>query len=90
MEETAAKRGWRYLILSLAVIGIYSETMHSPVRVLIQFGVVGVVLYLYKRPPRWLIRFSSVHPFKRPRPGKKAKKKQYPFRVIDGKKKKSL
>jgi hypothetical protein len=93
MNGLSGNRWWNWLILGLAAIGFATQLWHSPESVLLPVAVAGIVWYLYKSPPRWLIRIaSSPHPafHRRKENGKSAKKKKRPFRVIDGKKKETL
>ncbi|PTM58507.1 hypothetical protein [Desmospora activa] len=87
---------WRVILLSLLAIGLVHLLLNRTSTVLIMLIVGGVIFYLYKRPPRWLIRFTypkSSNGMRPPlrsstqRKKKKAAKKRYPFRVIDGNKK---
>lgn len=78
------------LILSLAAIGLLIQFITSPLSIILPIVMIGLIYYLYKWPPAWLQRFayrnrSSLNIY--PRTVDK-KKNRYPFRVIDGKKKK--
>jgi len=81
-------KGWHWVILGLIIIGLFAQFISSPLSIIIPIVIFGIVYYLYKRPPIWLQRlaYRNTH-FPYPQPTKK-KRNRYPFRVIDGKKKK--
>lgn len=81
---------FQLFILSLAAIGLLIQFITSPLSIILPIIIIGLIYYLYKWPPVWLQRLayrnrSSFNIF--PRTVDK-KKNRYPFRVIDGKKKK--
>lgn len=89
MSINSNSKSWHWMILGLIIIGIVVQFVSSPLSILLPIIIVGIVYYLYKRPPIWLQRLAyrnHRHIFY-PRPAKK-NKHRYPFRVIDGKKKK--
>lgn len=61
-----------YVVIALAVIGYMSRLIMHPEELLVPTIIFGAVFLLYKFPP---------HSFRR-----KTKKKQSPFRVIQGNK----
>jgi hypothetical protein len=92
-RKSIVKTGWHFLILALIVIGIIVQFVRAPQTILIPLIIVGIVFYLYKRPPIWLQKMAfrgsrpSIAP---PQPSKRSpnkKKKRYRFRVINGNKK---
>ncbi|WP_124727192.1 hypothetical protein [Staphylospora marina] len=93
MNRHSGSKWWNRLILGLLAIGLISQLFLSPGSILIPAAVVALVWYLYKFPPRWLLRIGSPgHPAFQTRRdhGNRQKKKKHPFRVIDGKKKGTL
>ncbi|MDR6224673.1 hypothetical protein [Desmospora profundinema] len=92
---------WRLILLALVGFGFIHLMINRTSTALIMLAMIGIIFYLYKRPPQWLIRLSypqkggagmrSRHPSPRDRKNKKtSKKKKHPFRVIDGNKKDTL
>lgn len=95
--------GWMYLAVALIVIGMFSGLARNPIGLLLPLAVFGTIFYLFKFPPRWLLRMVHQQPAppKRHAPTHAAsKKKKYqkgdrkrkrrkdiPFKVIDGNKK---
>lgn len=95
MVGSTTTKGWHYLIIALVAIGFIDRLIQSPLSIIVPLFIIGVVVYLYKFPPRWLIRMSGTsRPYisanRKPNKGKSLKKKKRPFRVIDGNKKKML
>ncbi|SEN23759.1 hypothetical protein [Lihuaxuella thermophila] len=90
--HSSTSKGWHYLLISLVAIGFFVELFRSPLSIIIPLLIIGIVYYLYKFPPRWLLRMGSVSRPAFPRNNKSksktSKKKRRPFRVIDGNKKK--
>ncbi|MFC4078243.1 hypothetical protein [Salinithrix halophila] len=92
---------WRMVLLTLLAIGLVQMLVNRPFMVIGILAIIGAVTYLYKYPPRWLIRLSYPRNSGHPRLGekknkasgtpskqkKKYNKKQRAFRVIDGNKK---
>ena len=85
------------LILTLVLIGLIDQAIRNPFSIFIPLLIVGILVYLYKYPPAWLIKLSrpnspyAVRGHRREYTRRSASKgRKYPFRVIDGKKKKSL
>jgi hypothetical protein len=77
-----------WLIFSFIGIALLAQLIKNPVPTLVFFAILGVVILLYKFPPKWLISFAN--PGREPKAAQKGRKrKKYPFRVIDGKKKSS-
>lgn len=87
---------WRSVILILVAIGFIRLLIHYTANVLGMVAVIALIGYLYRRPPRWLIRLS--HPqttssasFTRRKPrtsvgkSKKRERQKRRFRVIEGK-----
>lgn len=87
---------------TLAAVGLLVLLLEpgSRMSILIPLIIVGVVYLLYKFPPRRLSKRPKVKPSKRTaakmaaksapvRKSSPAKRKQYPFQVIDGQKGKS-
>lgn len=88
MSLNSTKKGWHWIVVGLIVIGLIVQLISSPLSIIIPIVLIGVVYYLYKRPPSWLQRLayrSCSKNFYAHKPTKK--KQQYRFRVIDGKKK---
>ncbi|GGE10164.1 hypothetical protein GCM10011571_09340 [Marinithermofilum abyssi] len=88
---------WRFILYGLMVVGFLRLLFLQPAYSLTMLGVGAVIIYLYKRPPRWLIRFSYPGSSIPPKPLKKGTKfkgrqkkyakKRQSFRVIEGNKK---
>lgn len=69
-------------------IALLAQLIQNPKPTLVFLAILGTIILLYKFPPNWLI--SLTNPGRKPKIASKAKKrKKYPFRVIDGNKKKS-
>lgn len=89
MSSNSTRKGWHWVILSLIAIGLFAQFISSPLSIIIPIILIGMMYYLYKRPPVWLQRLAyrdRTQTIYRQKQTKK-KKNQYPFRVIDGKKK---
>lgn len=81
---------WRYTIFVLIGVGLLSVFSQKPGGILFPLLLVGIIYFLYKRPPRWLMRLvypSRPHPPRRPDPrhGKRTAKGRPHLRVIKGK-----
>ncbi|MFD1422227.1 hypothetical protein [Laceyella sacchari] len=86
MTNPGSKPYWHYLVLAFVLFGAVIEFIQQPSRLLLPALVIGIVIYLYKFPPRWLLRLGSM---RSPLASKQAKthprkRKKYPFRVIEG------
>lgn len=95
--------GWMYLVVALIVIGLFSGLAKNPVGLLLPLAVFGTIFYLYKFPPRWLLRMVHQQPAppkqhirthvetkvkkNQKRDRKRKRRKDIPFKVIDGNKK---
>lgn len=90
-RKSLLTNGWHFTILILIMIGLIVQLVTSPGSILIPLVILGIVYYLYKRPPMWLQRmaFHGNPPYSKhqAKSRKQSKKKTYRFRVIDGKKK---
>ncbi len=76
------------LIFVFFGVGLLMLLLRNFVTTLIWLAVIGIVFYLYKYPPTWLLNLTR--PGRKPKvSNKKRKRKKYPFRVIDGNKKSS-
>lgn len=83
---------WGILILLFTSIGILASLRDHFWDFVIFFAIAGLLFYLYRKPPRWLLKFSSSKRAYRS-PSSKSKqthKKRHSFRVIDGKKDQKL
>ncbi|MBD1373215.1 hypothetical protein IC620_12740 [Hazenella sp. IB182357] len=85
-------RPWHYVILILIAIGFITQLFRSPFSILIPLLLIGIVIYFYKHPPSWMVRYTSTN-YRNPSPNAKTKaRKRHTdtnkrnFRVIDGKK----
>lgn len=84
---------WRIIVIGLVGIGLVNLLIARPSSVLVPLIIGAVIYYLYKFPPKWLVRMGYPgHPVvKRKRtPWSKehaAKRRRRNFRVIDGNKK---
>lgn len=87
---------WSGLIIALAIIGLIDQLMKNPLFILLPLAIVGLIYYLYKNPPSWLIKLSTSDLTRArqqqriPSRHRSSKSRKHTFRVIDGKKKKSL
>jgi hypothetical protein len=94
MIRSTKIKGWHYLILSFVVIGFITQLINDPISIILPLCIIGLVYYLYKFPPRWLLRMSSssrpVTFRKKVNKEQPSKKKRRPFRVIQGNKKETL
>ncbi|MFC7440941.1 hypothetical protein [Laceyella putida] len=91
MINPTNKKSWHVVVLAFVLFGAVIELMQHPEQLLLPIIIVGIVFYLYKFPPRWLLRlgsFSSPLATKRQANPKPKKRKKYPFRVIEGNNKK--
>ncbi|GGA39863.1 hypothetical protein GCM10007416_11050 [Kroppenstedtia guangzhouensis] len=83
---------WRSVILALVAIGLVAMLINETILFLGVLAATILIWYLYRRPPRWLIRLS--HPqtasptWGKPRAStsksKSRERKKRRFRVIDG------
>ncbi|SRR5690606_7072 len=84
---------WRILIFGLIGIGLIQILLARPSSVLIPLIIGATIYYLYRFPPKWLIRMGYPgHPVikqKRKRWAREhaARRRRRNFRVIDGNKK---
>jgi hypothetical protein len=90
MRSSTKPKKWHYLILCLAMIGLIKQGVEAPFSILFPLFIAGFVYYLYRFPPRWLLKLSAPsHPIapanKRRNPSCKKRRKRA-FRVIDGNK----
>ena len=77
-----------WFIFSFIGIAFIAQLIQNPIPTLVFLAILGTIILLYKYPPHWLI--SMTNPGRKPKIAAKGKKrKKYPFRVIDGNKKKS-
>lgn len=85
------RNSWMYIIIALVVIGLFSGFARNPGGVILPLVVFGIIFYLYKFPPRWLMRWvgrppassrrhASKQKSRRPLPVKKSDKKQPLYR----------
>ena len=84
---------WRYTVYALIGVGVLHVFGQKPGAILFPLLLVGIIYFLYKHPPRWLMRFT--HPTRPypsgkplPRSGKRSAKERPRLRVIEGKKRK--
>ncbi|MFD1395186.1 intracellular growth attenuator family protein [Kroppenstedtia eburnea] len=82
---------WRSVILTLVAIGLIVMLITETTLFLGILAAVILIWYLYRRPPRWLIRLShpqAASPARKPgastRKAKLRERKKRRFRVIDG------
>ncbi|MCH5584156.1 hypothetical protein MK805_04140 [Shimazuella sp. AN120528] len=88
MKKETSNKLVTWLIFSFIGIALVAELIQNTVPTLVFLAFVAAVIYLYKFPPKWLYKLST--PGRKPKLATKGKKrKKYPFRVIDGKKKSS-
>lgn len=91
IPNSVNRKGWHWIIVTLILIGIVVQLIQSPLTLIIPVVIIGIVYYLYKKPPRWLQRLAFSRnpkaPFHVQSKYQAPKKKKYRFRVIDGKKK---
>lgn len=93
---------WMYIIVALIVIGLFSGFARNPGGVILPLAVFGIIFYLYKFPPRWLMRWVGQPTASVPRKNRKAvrvkqkdnkhqahrkRRKGVQLKVIDGNKK---
>jgi hypothetical protein len=75
-----------YIIFALIVIGLFASIIHSPSSYLIPILVFGIIILLYKFPPKSLNRSRSAKTSYSFQGKTRDKKKPSPFRVIQGNK----
>ncbi|PTX53905.1 hypothetical protein C8P63_12523 [Melghirimyces profundicolus] len=91
-------RIWRTVILTLVAVGFFHFLLTRTAVVLGMIAVIGLIYYLYRRPPQWLIRMSdprnppaAMKPRHFSAAGSRRKKerahKKRRFRVIEGNRK---
>jgi hypothetical protein len=77
-----------WFIFSFIGIAVIALFIQNPVQTLVFLAIAGTIVLLYKFPPQWLLSLTQTG--RKPKAASKGKKrKKYPFRVIDGNKKKS-
>lgn len=92
IPNSVNRKGWHWIVVSLVFIGIVVQLIESPLTLIIPVVIIGIVYYLYKKPPYWLQRLAFSRNTKIPfhvqtKQHQAPKKRKYRFRVIDGKKK---
>lgn len=89
MKKEFPKKLVTWIIFSFIGIAIVAELILKTVPTLVFIALVCSIFYLYKFPPKWLYKLATLG--RKPKSATKGKKrkKKYPFRVIDGKKKSS-
>ncbi|OYD09847.1 hypothetical protein [Paludifilum halophilum] len=92
---------WRWIVIGLITVGLVRLLFVQTSTVILFTLVIGGIYYLYKRPPRWLIRLGypgnapgqfqvpKQAPSRHRKKENKYTKKRRSFRVIDGNKKNS-
>jgi hypothetical protein len=75
-----------YIIFALIVLGLFASIIHSPASYLIPILVFGIIILLYKFPPKSLDRSRSGKTTFTFQGKTKDKKNSSPFRVIQGNK----
>ncbi|SMO39498.1 hypothetical protein [Melghirimyces algeriensis] len=82
----------RVVVLTLAGLGVIQLFMHQIEMLLVTAAIIGLIYYLYRKPPQWLIRMSdpgrSYSPVKKKR-SKRDPKRRRRFQIIDGNRKHS-
>lgn len=86
-RETSQKIAMGF-ILFFVTVAIITQLITRPLATIGLLAIIGAVIYLYKFPPQWLINWTKQTQTTKPA-AKGKKRKKYPFRVIDGKKKSS-
>jgi hypothetical protein len=93
---SSGQKIWSGLIIALIIIGLIDQLMKNPLLILLPLVIVGLIYYLYKSPPSWLIKLGTSdltqarQRHKTKTHHRSTKSRKHSFRVIDGKKKKSL
>lgn len=88
MKKESVNKMVTWIIFSFIGIALVAQLFLNTVPALVFIAFLGAVIYLYKFPPKWLYKLTA--PGRKPKSAAKGKKrKKYPFRVIDGKKKSS-
>jgi hypothetical protein len=88
MKKKTSNKLITWIVFSFIGIALVAELILNTIPTLIFLALLGIVIYLYKFPPEWLYTLAT--PGRKPKTATKGKKrKKYPFRVIDGKKKSS-
>lgn len=80
---------WRSVVLILLVIGLLRLFIYQMETLLFIAAIGGIIYYLYRRPPRWLIQMTGPRYTPPPQKSSKAEKrrsarKKRRFRVIEG------
>jgi hypothetical protein len=81
---------WRFTIFALIGVGLLSVLRDQPGGIIFPLLLVGIIYFLYKHPPRWLMRFVfPSRPYQpkgfRPSKRKRTAKGRPHLRVIKGK-----
>jgi hypothetical protein len=86
MKRETSQKVATWIIFSFIGVAIMTKLVQNPIPTLVFLAFIGTIFYLYKFPPKWLTNLTN----QKPKVATKGKKrKNYPFRVIDGKKKSS-
>lgn len=54
--------GWMYVIVALIAIGVFAQLAANPISVIVPLVIFGIIFYLFKFPPRWLLRWVQQPP----------------------------
>ncbi|WP_054949498.1 hypothetical protein [Numidum massiliense] len=54
--------GWMYAVFVFLAIGMISMLITNPARLVLPLIIFGAIFYLYKFPPRWLLRLTGQPP----------------------------
>ncbi|WP_028775604.1 hypothetical protein [Shimazuella kribbensis] len=88
MKRETSQKVATWIIFSFIGIALLTKLVQNPIPTLVFLAFVGAIFYLYKFPPKWLTNLTN-QSRKTKVASKGKKRKKYPFRVIDGKKKSS-
>lgn len=53
------RNSWMYLMVALIAVGVFAGFARNPGGVLLPLAIFGIVFYLYKFPPKWLLRWAG-------------------------------
>lgn len=53
---------WVYVVIILLVIGLFARLSSNPLGIFLPLILFGIIFFLFKYPPRWLLRLAHQPP----------------------------
>lgn len=50
---------WVYVVVGLIIIGLIGQLASNPWGIILPLAIFGIIFFLYKFPPRWLLRLAQ-------------------------------